>query len=306
MIPRFRLSGFLLALFCLTLVAETQTTEAQAGGKRLRPITKLSYDPDAEKVELFQGIEDGKFDVKIIPKDEMGGKANIHNLTDKPLTVQLPKAMVGVQVLKQFGCGGGLGGCGGLGGIGCGGGGGGGQNQPVGGGFGGGLGGGLGGIGGGGIGGGGGGAGFFSVPPKKIVQVPYTSVCLEHGKPDPHPRNNYRLVPVDEFTEDPALQELIQLVGTGKINKQAAQAATWHIANGMSWRELASKSVRLIGRRDVPYFSRRELFGAKQLVTLAQARAKEREKKEETKSPGNEPETSEPIRPRVPRTRQNR
>ena len=292
MIPRFRLSGALFALFCLAIVAETQTSQADAA-KRQRPITKPKYDPDAEKVELFQGIKDGKFSVKVIAKDAMGGNAQIQNLTDKPLTVQLPDAVVGVQVLQQFG---GCGGCGGIGGCGgCGGGGGGGQNQPFGGGLGGGGGGGLGG--GGGFGGGGGGAGFFSIPPQKIVQVPYTSVCLAHGKPDPHPRNNYKLVPVDQFTEDGSLQELVRIVAVGKVNKQAAQAAAWHLANKMSWQELAAKSVRRLGGQGAyPYFSRSELFGAQQLVATAHARAKERAEKEDSNSPGEE--TAEPIPPR--------
>ncbi len=271
--PRFRLSGALLALFCLTLVAETLTTEAQAADRK-RPITKPKYDPNAEQVELFEGIKTGKFSTKVIAKDEMGGNVQIENLTDKPLTVKLPDAIVGVQVLQQFGqcpCGGG-----GLGGP-CGGGGSGGGNQPFGGGgFGGGGGGGLGG---GGQFGGGGGQGFFSIPPKKVIQLSYSSVCLAHGKPDPHPRNNYRLVPVDEYTKDkdPALAELVRLVATRKVNKQAAQAAAWHLADKMSWQELAAKSVRRLGGQgNFPYFSRAELFGAQQLVVLAQARAKER------------------------------
>jgi hypothetical protein len=274
MIPRFRLPGVLLCVFCLALVAETLTIETQAAPPK-RPITKPKYDPDAEQVELFQGIKDGKFSAKVIPKDEMGGNVMIENLTDKPLTVKLPDAVVGVQVLQQFGgCGGGA--CGGFGG--CAGGGGsqgGGGNQPFGGGMGGG---GMGGMGGGmgGMGGMGGG-GFFSIPAEKIVQVPYTSVCLAHGKPDPHPRNTYRLMPVDEYTEDPALRELVRMVGTGKVNKQAAQAAAWHLADKMSWQELAAKSVRRLGGQgNLPYFSRNELLAAQQMVTLAEARAKER------------------------------
>ena len=124
MTPRFRLSGLLLAVFCLTLVAETLTTEAQAGRKR--PITKLQFDPDAEQVEFFQGVKDKQFSVHVIPKDAMGGSVLIENLTKKPLTVKLPDAVVGVQVLHQFGggmgMGGGMGGMGGgMGGMGMGG-----------------------------------------------------------------------------------------------------------------------------------------------------------------------------------------
>lgn len=304
MIPRFRLPGVLLAVFCLTLVAETLTIETQAAPPK-RPITKPKFDPDAEKVDLFQGIKDGKLSAKVIPKDAMGGNVMVENLTNKPLTVKLPDAVVGVQVLQQFGggaCGGGA--CGGFGGgAGGGGGGGGGGNQPFGGGMGGGGGG--GGMMGGGGGGMMGGGGFFSIPAEKIVQVPYTSVCLAHGKPDPHPRNTYRIMPVDEYTEDPALRELVRMVASGKVNKQAAQAAAWHIADKMSWQELAAKSVHLLGGRgDLPYFSRSELMAAQQLVTQAEARAKERANETPTPTDGVL-ESTQPIPPRVSPNRDN-
>jgi hypothetical protein len=294
MIPRFRLPGVLLAVFCLALVAETLTTNTQAAPPK-RPITKPKFDPAAQQVDLFQGMKDGQFSAKVIPKDEMGGNVIIANLTDKPLTVKLPDAVVGVQVLQQFGgCAGG--GCGGFGGCAGGGGGQGGGNQPFGGGMGGAGGGGM--MGGGGMGGMGGG-GFFSIPPEKMVQVPYTSVCLAHGKPDPHPRNTYKLMPVDDYTEDPNLKELIRMVGTGKVNKQAAQAAAWHIADKMSWQELAAKSVRRLGGQgNLPYFSRNELLAAQQLVTQAEARAKERAN-EPPKPADDESEKTQPIRPRV-------
>ncbi len=294
LMPRFQLSGVLLAVCCLALVAETLTTEAQAGRKR--PITKLQFDPDAEKVDFFDGVKDKKFSVQIIPKNAMGGSVLIENLTKKPLTVKLPDAVVGVQVLQQFGAGGGGaggfgGGCGGMGGgMGGMGGGMGGGGQMMGGGMMGGMGGGMMGGMGGGMGGMGGmgGGGFFSIPPEKIVKVPYTSVCLEHGKVEPHPRHTYRFFPVEDCVEDPAVQELIRIVATGKVNKQAAQAAAWHLANKMSWQELAAKHVDLLaGGGRLPYFSRAELVGAQNLVSISVARAKERAKNPEVPKPSD-------------------
>jgi hypothetical protein len=199
----------------------------------------------------------------------------IENKTDQPLTVELPEAVVGVQVLPQ-GMGGGFG----FGDTdsGSGGGQGGGQNQAFGGGGlgGGGLGG--GGFGGGGFGGGGfggGGGGFFSIPPESKVRLPYKSVCLEHGKKDPHPRVQYKLVRVEEFTDKPELQELIKLVGSGKLDAQSAQAAAWHLANNMSWQALSAKTYDRVGTRDTPYFSQQQLAVAQSLVAAARSKAEE-------------------------------
>jgi len=136
----------------------------------------------------------------------------------------------------------------------------------------GGMGGGMGGM------GGGGGGGFFSIPAEKVVRVPYKSVCLEHGKKEPTPRMVYRMVPVEKYTKDPVLQELVRMVGTGRINQQVAQAAAWHLSSRMSWRQLASKTIRRIGLQSVPYFHPAALRGAQLVVAQAGVRARERSK----------------------------
>jgi len=257
-----------------------------------RTITKPKFDPNAERVELFKAMQEGQFLVKIIAKNSKQGHVLIENMTDKPLTVQLPKAFVGIHVLKQQygggGYGGGMGG-GGMGGGGMGGGGMGGGQSMGGGMGGGGMGG--GGMGGGGMGGGGmGGGGFFSIPPEKVVKVPYHSVCLNHGKPEPSPGKIYRLIKVEQYTKDPNLQMLIEMVGTNRIDPQIAQAAAWHLTDKMSWRQLAAKKRKHIGRLPSPYFSAAQLFRAQQLVATAVAEAREREKKERNgKSSGSSP-----------------
>jgi hypothetical protein len=270
----FRSRGLrlLLSAVCLSLLTSAPVSAAKRTRTK-RPITKLKFDPSAEKVELFAAMKKGLLETRLIPKDSKKGNILIENKTDKPLTVQFPESFVGVQVLKQYG--GGLGGEGGeFGGQGGGG-------QGIGGGGGGGGFGGLGGA--SGIGGQGGGAGFFSIPPEKVVKIPYQSVCLEHGKREPSPRMTYRMVKVEQFTKDPALTELIRLVGMNRIHLPSAQAAAWHLSDKMSWRELASKSIkRLGGAPPRPYFSGVELFQAQKLVAIAVQRSSGKSKDEVT------------------------
>lgn len=252
-----------------------------------RPIRKLSYDPSARTVELFEGLETGDLEATVVLKNPHEGNVFLENKSDQPITVRLPSAVAAVQVLKQGFGGGGLGG-GGLGGGGLGGGGGGlgggGGGQAGGGGFGGGgLGGGGGGLGGGGGGfGGGGGGGLFSIPPEKTAQVPLVTVCLEHGKADPTPRMHYKLVKIEDYTADPVLRELLVMIGTGRIDKMVGQAATWHLTDDMSWDKLAAKSMRraIGGLPPERYFSNEQLLAAQQLVSQAKANARERQKAE--------------------------
>jgi hypothetical protein len=235
-----------------------------------RPIKKLTYDPSAAKVELFEGIESGQLASTVIMKNPFEGNVFLENKSDKPITVKLPKAVATVQVLKQgFGGGGGGGGAGG-GGAG-GGGQGGGMGQSGGGGM---MGGGMGMMGGMGMGG----MGMMSIPSEKVVQVPLVTVCLNHGRPDPKPKMTYKLVSIESYTSDPILRELVTMVATGKLNRQAAQAAVWHVSDKMSWDKLQAKRIEYLGGLpSQPYFSPAELAAAQDIFAHASARVRERE-----------------------------
>jgi hypothetical protein len=236
-------------------------------------VHKPVFDPSAEKVELFTGIEQGKYDYKLIMKNSKTGKFILENKTDEALTVELPPAVVAVQVFPQTmnqiqgGGGGGM-----MGGGGAGGGGG---QQSAGGGMGGGGGGGgmMGGGGGGGMGGGG---GFFSIPAGKKIALTMNTVCLEHGKPEPSPGATYKIVKVDDYTKDQNLRELINMVGTGKLNSNVAQACAWHIASGKSWEFLAREGVdTLTGPNGIPTFTYAELQAAINVTAIAKGQARE-------------------------------
>lgn len=256
-------------------------TAVMAETKEKRVVTKPKYDPAAERIALFDGLDQEVLSAKVVAKNEFGGQVFIENLTDKPMTVELPDSIVAVQVLPQaFDGGGGLGSNDG----GSTSGGSGGQNQSAGGGFGGGgLGG--GGFGGGGGGFGGGGGGFFSVPPDQIVRVPYHSVCLDHGKGPPRPGNTYKLVRPTEYTDNVDLQQLLKLIAGGSLNRQSAQAAAWHVANDMTWDQLVAKKFDRVGVEDTPFFSPQELYGAQAIVAEAQRLAKESGEQQDAPQP---------------------
>ena len=243
---------------------------------------ELSLRTDGQQVprDVLEAEADGLVEVKYIPNDSRSAQIVVANRTDQPLTLRLPDAFTGVPVLAQFG--GGIGGGGGGGGAGFGaggiGGGGMGGGQTMGGGGMGGMGGGMGGMGGGmgGMGGGMGG-GMFSVPPEKTRVVKVATVCLEHGKDEPSPRLPYRLARLGQFSDDPALTELLVAFGRSEIPQRVAQAAAWHLSSGLTWQALAAKKIdRPGGVPDVPYFSPNELYAARQVVMTILSRPENR------------------------------
>jgi hypothetical protein len=83
----------------------------------------------------------------------------------------------------------------------------------------------------------------------------------------------HRFVALDTFSTDPKLQSLLAALGRGEISQKVAQAATWHVANGLSWEELAAKKIDRLGRPDDAWFSAAELMMAHRSVGIAVERA---------------------------------
>ena len=128
---------------------------------------------------------------------------------------------------------------------------------------------------------------MFSVAPDKVGKLRVTTVCLEHGKDDPTPRMKYKLVPIESFTQNQDVIELCKMVGRGEIPQNAAQAAAWHVTDGLSWSELAHKDrVRLRSGYTEKYFSPQELHLAVRIFSTVQRRA-EAQRDTEEQSPGD-------------------
>ena len=264
---------------------------ALARSKKADPV-KLG---SAKRVEMFDAMDQGLISVEYIGKDATQANIIFRNKSKESLDVVLPETFGAVPAVAQMmggmggggmggmgGMGGGMGGMGG-GGMGGMGGGGMGGGQGMGGGFGGGMGGGgmggggMGGMGGGGMGGMGGGmGGMMRVEPERPRKVAVSTLCLEHGKADPTPRMKYRIVRLSEVNANPEIAELCKALAQGNVPQNTAQATAWHIANGLSWEDLANKPRVISEYTGIElYFSGSEIQNALRLTALVQQSAAE-------------------------------
>jgi hypothetical protein len=222
------------------------------------PRAKVPAKP-AETHDLLAAEQAGLVTVKYIPNDSRSAQIVVTNRSDRPLTLRMPEVFAGVPVLAQFGAPGGMANNGNAGfgaagapqvtggaqpmnaGMGIG--------QPM-------------------------GGGMFSLPPEKTRVSRVTTVCLEHGKPEPSPLRSYKLVELAAHSADPRLEQLMRSIGRGEITQKVAQAAAWHIANGLSWEQLAAEKIdHAAGVPDEPYFAPAELQAAFQVVGIVTKRA---------------------------------
>lgn len=221
-----------------------------AAKPRDKNAAKGSDDASAASVEMFTAIENGQIDVKLIPKDSTESQIWITNKTNLPLSIKLPSGFAGVPVLAQAAGGAGRSS----------------NNQPQA------IGGDMGGGGGGGMGGGG---GFFNIAPEKVGHMKVSTVCLEHGKKEPYAAVPYEIKPLESVCDKPGVRELCQLLSAGKIGQRVAQIVAWHLANDMSWDQLASKQWRFAGGGAAPYFTAQEIQAAMQVASTVQVLAQQ-------------------------------
>lgn len=258
-----------LALSALGLMLVTGLPGANTG-----PIRKLAFDPSAPVVDLFDGIERETLSVRVVPKDEFLSNVFITNETAQPVTVGGPRAAAAVHLLPQFlpGNNGTIGnGTGVFGNTGTGTGNGqtdpaqsvagpmqptgtgsgfpGGQQQPQNQPF---------------------PPSFFSIPAEKTVQLQLQTVCLDYGRREPNAKLTYQLRRLEDTVSDPVLRIVLQRYEPNKTDRKALQAAAWHLANGLNWKELAAKQDVHAGGIITPHFTSHQIRTAQRLIEEAE------------------------------------
>ena len=211
--------------------------------------------PDsAGAVDLFQAIDQGQIDVKVIPKDSSQLRVIIENKTDKPLTVKLPDAFAAVPVLAQFAAPARAPARDSA------------RNQP------------QQSVGGAAPSGKGPGMmGMMNIAPEKTGQwTAVSTVCLDYGKGEPRAAIPYAIEPIDQCTTQPGVREVCEMLGKGQVKQRVAQICAWHLNNGLSWEKLSAKQLRFADGSTRPYFTSKEIQAAMKVSASALEAAKQR------------------------------
>jgi hypothetical protein len=111
------------------------------------------------------------------------------------------------------------------------------------------------------------GGGLMRVAPGKTGRLPVSTVCLEHGKRDPDSRIEYRLIKLEQFTDDPRVAEICRQLGAGNLSQRVAQCAAWNVTDGLSWQRMAvmnRSESQYTG--NVKYFTTEEIEAARRVV----------------------------------------
>jgi hypothetical protein len=108
--------------------------------------------------------------------------------------------------------------------------------------------------------------GMMSVLPGKVVRHKLRCVCLDFGKPTPNAHVPYRLERLESVQPRPEVRELLHVLAHGGSSQRIVQLGVWHLANDVTWEELARVTHELANGTKRPQYSGAELELAQRLV----------------------------------------
>ena len=232
------------------------------------PPAKEAAAKQAAAAELFAAIDDGTVEARVIVRDQYHARVILRNKTDAPVALRLPDVFAARPILAQQGfpfpatnqnqnqrqtqpqsVSGPMGSQGGNQGFNMGGQ----QNQNF---F-------------------GNNNNVFNIPPESVRSVSIACFCVELGKPNPRSIHPYELVKFDEVGGDATLAAVFERYARGDLDREAVQAAVWHVVNDKSWDELGKLSRKIALNAEAPIFSERQLRLARDLTAHAAREAAE-------------------------------
>jgi hypothetical protein len=84
------------------------------------------------------------------------------------------------------------------------------------------------------------------------------------------------------LTTKPEIKELLTAFGKERLSQRATQAAAWHLANGLTWEQLANKRIEHLNGASESWFNAEEIRAAMRIAQFAEVQAEQNA----TKNPG--------------------
>jgi hypothetical protein len=113
----------------------------------------------------------------------------------------------------------------------------------------------------------------LDVPAEEPGRVSAATVCLNPGLPEPSASIDYALRPMESLTQNAALYELCRMLGKQGIQQKAVQAAAWNIHNRLSWDAMSSMRATTRGATRT-YFTSGQIRAGRKLAATAYRQAR--------------------------------
>jgi len=98
--------------------------------------------------------------------------------------------------------------------------------------------------------------GAVAVPAGKTIDLTLPGVCLNFGKRTPTAADEFELMDVDQYTNDPRVRKALRSLATMGTTQPVAQAAMWRVCNDIPFEVMAAKHSKAMNVHEIALASR--------------------------------------------------
>lgn len=95
-----------------------------------------------------------------------------------------------------------------------------------------------------------------TVPPGQTVELAVPAVCLNFGLPTPTSRDAFRLMVVEDYSDNPRVRTALRSLATLGTSQGVAQAVMWHVCNGVTATQLAALPAKRLNSKEIALAAR--------------------------------------------------
>jgi hypothetical protein len=96
----------------------------------------------------------------------------------------------------------------------------------------------------------------LSIAAGQTLEIDVPSVCLNYGDPTPTPKDEFRLVMVEDYTSDARARKALRSLATLGTSQKVAQAVVWNVFNGLSFDAMAAKTSKILNVHELALASK--------------------------------------------------
>lgn len=96
----------------------------------------------------------------------------------------------------------------------------------------------------------------IAIAPGQTLELDVPAVCLNFGLPTPTAKNEFRLMEVEEYTQDARARKALRSLATLGTSQKVAQAVAWNVFNGMPFDAIAVRAAKSLNIHEVALAAR--------------------------------------------------
>jgi hypothetical protein len=96
----------------------------------------------------------------------------------------------------------------------------------------------------------------ITVPVGETVELTIPAVCLNYGWATPTPRDTFKLMDVEEYTQDPRVRKALRSLATYGTSLGVAQAVMWRVCNSLPFESMVERAGKVMNVHEIALAAR--------------------------------------------------